>query len=1493
MFRSVTGIPKIKIWALFLLACTLVLGTSVGNAAPIVQFFQGFEVNNVWGDPGTDPDQVATGTGGITSKSGSFHGSAVAGDFTRWGGYNATFPANGYSTSVDFYLNVAGGYANDTRFDWSSAISNAAGAHRRDFVITGGFYNAASPCGSGNRFVFSASNNSPGNPCTPALNPVVVTTSGWYSLVHTFLRGSGNVLVVKMELINSSNQVLGTWYRSDPTDVIGTTVGGNRYGWLVTSGFPFLAVDNSQRTDLDPPTTNLVVSKAGDNGWLFYDDNTDKVDPTLGSFVTGPGVTPFGTGSAQISVTGTERKNLTTYQFAGTPLAAIETLAFSTYNPSAGNGGSANRSGYITFNVDFNGSDTFQRRLNYVPSQNGTVLQNTWQEWDAINGGNAQWSHSGPTWPAGVGGGGEPGTTLKTWNQILSQYPGIRVRVTDAFFGIRVGEPYNDGYTENIDDFKFGTSAGTTVFDFDPASSVTVTPAAVPTALDNDYTRINNAVQAAPAGSTVTLSGTFNWVEPNAAASWALGSDGQTGTPALSNDDYTILPPANRNGITITAASLGAATIQGPGDLPTANLEGVFQYFNEGDNQNTTISNIRFLDFDLAIAMFNGAGGTDAYNGTKILNNFIQIAQDLNATAAPADVNQNIGIHYSFGINQQISGNQIVFNGDGVSNGANFSTQVGMQSNTSGGAAYEGLQITNNVLTVTNAQSANPQVVIGIWENGHAHNSNITVSGNSFTNLAAGNNRATNLQRAFRVTSHSNGPTNVIYQNNFVSGANIGMQWLAGQAFGGNNPVGVLSNTFLNNGTAINVDSAGSAQLRFNRIVGNGVGVNNATAGTVNTTDNWWGCNYGPGSTGAGCAGPVNGTSGPVTTPDWLILTTSASPTVIGLGDTSTVSSPFRRVGNVAPAGNIPNGVPVVFSGTLGTVSPTTGSTSGGSAGTTFFTATAFGSGGATTTVDGQNVFAPITITATCPSVSTPVLTSTTAVSPGVPVTIPVNTSDLTGRGIISADFTFTYNTSVLINPPSVTVTAGTVSPSAVITINELTPGTIIVSVVAPGSTPFSGLGTIANINLGVTGAVGSVSPLTLTNFRFNGNTVCSTSASGTLTVISGTVTGKVTYENTVAVNYPVPNVNVNAAGAPPVSSITNVNGDYSLTGFGPGAYTVTPAKAAQSFLTPNGIASNDPAFIAQHVVGLITLNSTQLRAANVSGLPTVSSFDAALIAQWLVGITNPINQTGTWKFTPPSTTPNTVAGGVQNYQALLMGDVNGDWLTGPAARPEAQTANAVRASLPTSETATGTVKVVPFRIDNLNGVGVGSYQFDVEYDPAVIEPTALAADITGTLSEGLFAFSNSPMPGLLKVVVFGAVPVNGDGVFVNLKFSAIGSAGTSSPLRIRGFRFNDGNIQTTTVDGQISIAASSDVSIRGRVLTPMGQGLRNTRVVLTNTTGVQTFAISSSFGQFEFGGLTRGETYTVSVQSKRFRFAPQVVSVSDSVTAMDLIAQD
>lgn len=201
--------------------------------------------------------------------------------------------------------------------------------------------------------------------------------------------------------------------------------------------------------------------------WFIYDDVGEAVDNSLASFVIGPDTTPVGVGSVELSVSGTQRVNVATWQFAGTPLSAITEMSFNTYNGVEGNGtpSDTQRSAYINFNVDFNGSDTWQRRLVYLPLDNGTVVQDQWQEWNAIDSGAALWRYSGGTWPGGST------VATKSWSQILSEYPGVRIRISDPFFGIRVGEPYDSGYTENIDMVKFGTTfAGTTVFNFEPTT---------------------------------------------------------------------------------------------------------------------------------------------------------------------------------------------------------------------------------------------------------------------------------------------------------------------------------------------------------------------------------------------------------------------------------------------------------------------------------------------------------------------------------------------------------------------------------------------------------------------------------------------------------------------------------------------------------------------------------------------------------------------------------------------------------------------------------------------------------------------------------------------------------------------------------------------------------------------------------------------------------------------------------------------------------------
>ncbi len=532
-----------------------------------------------------------------------------------------------------------------------------------------------------------------------------------------------------------------------------------------------------------------------------------------------------------------------------------------------------------------------------------------------------------------------------------------------------------------------------------------------------------------------------------------------------------------------------------------------------------------------------------------------------------------------------------------------------------------------------------------------------------------------------------------------------------------------------------------------------------------------------------------------------------------------------------------------------------------------------------------------------CPVVSAPTIT----LQSGSAVIIPINTTALPSGAVISADFTFTYDSAKMIPfaYPNA-VTAGSVASSAVVTYSE-SPGILKVSLFDPGS--FSGSGALVNLHFNVVGPSASV-PLTLSGLLYNGGMVCSSTSNGTLNIESGAITGQVTYAHSPFI--PVPGVLLDAPGSPHISDTTNASGAYSLTGFGTSAYTVTPSKPDVLYndsLLVRGIFVNDATLVAQHVVGLITLNPTQLQAAKVSGFSTLTSFDAALIAQWIVNTTpaNPVNQTGKWKFNPGNGGTFVVNTHVtQNYTAILMGDVSGGWpnfVPRPALdQTGGLSADTVRASVPNVEAASRSEITVPFRIDNLGDKGVTSYQFDIEYDPAILAPVTSAASVNGTFSDGLTVVSNSPEAGLLKVAVFGALPVNGDGVYANLRFTAIGVAGATSPLIIREFRFNNGDDSVTTIGGRVTVTPGmsgvSTATINGKLSTSLGSGVTNARVILTRSNLEQRSVLSGPMGYFSFDGLVVGENYTVSVQAKRYTFAPRNISIADNaVTEINMMA--
>ena len=256
----------------WLRSASLTLGLSVlvaaSPASANVLYSNGFEVNNAgWTafGGGFNATRVPSGANGVTSASGSYHAeSSLSGSAGNWGGYNYGAGAvptvfQEYRTSIDIYLDTGGSWANDTRFDFSSAINNAAGAHRRDFIFNGGFYNDADGPGAGtDRFVISASNNSqPGNAYAknPARDPIAIDSTGWYTFEHHFYDNSG-VLAVDMSIFDASDALLNTWTISDPTDLIGG-IGGNRYGWFSYNQFSVLAFDNTSLEVPEPATIAL------------------------------------------------------------------------------------------------------------------------------------------------------------------------------------------------------------------------------------------------------------------------------------------------------------------------------------------------------------------------------------------------------------------------------------------------------------------------------------------------------------------------------------------------------------------------------------------------------------------------------------------------------------------------------------------------------------------------------------------------------------------------------------------------------------------------------------------------------------------------------------------------------------------------------------------------------------------------------------------------------------------------------------------------------------------------------------------------------------------------------------------------------------------------------------------------------------------------------------------------------------------------------------
>ena len=564
----------------------------------------------------------------------------------------------------------------------------------------------------------------------------------------------------------------------------------------------------------------------------------------------------------------------------------------------------------------------------------------------------------------------------------------------------------------------------------------------------------------------------------------------------------------------------------------------------------------------------------------------------------------------------------------------------------------------------------------------------------------------------------------------------------------------------------------------------------------------------------------------------------------------------------------------------------------------------------------------------------------------GQALSVPVSISETGLSAINTITFDLSYDSSKWNTAPPATFVDGAAFGGTVTT--TVSGGVVHVTISSGSSSSYlSGAGAV-NLHF-VSSNTGDNTAFTLSDFVYSSNTPTLHTGGATfsnnpllVSVSNGDIKGKVSsFYNGIA----IPGVTLNAAGLPVVTAVTDSFGIYDLLGFGDGSYTVTPSKPSETSDSAdvNGsIRSRDVTYIQRYRVGLppnpddpTSFWTDQMKAAaDVDQNGSVQSFDASLIQQFRAGIPNVVNQTGVWKFavspvppppssgpTPPIPSSRTYTNVFlpqmgQNYTALLLGDVDGS-LNFPAslaassrtkaapiemgtrenaevAVPNATTAS-VAVALPTDNIYTGTVSFnAPISVGDVTGQGITSYDIKVLYDPAVITPVGVnPVDTSGTLSSSMSVLGNVVSPGKLVISGSGINPINGSGALLKLVFKPVGNAGTFSNLNFSQFIFNNGVPTTTLSNGQIQIIGPSaaSASISGRLLTARGQGISSAQVVLTDTRGRKQTTVSGSFGNYRFSGLAAGETYIITVNSKRYTFTAQAVGVTGDLAAVNLIA--
>lgn len=192
---------------------------------------------------------------------------------------------------------------------------------------------------------------------------------------------------------------------------------------------------------------------------------------------------------------------------------------------------------------------------------------------------------------------------------------------------------------------------------------------------------------------------------------------------------------------------------------------------------------------------------------------------------------------------------------------------------------------------------------------------------------------------------------------------------------------------------------------------------------------------------------------------------------------------------------------------------------------------------------------------------------------------------------------------------------------------------------------------------------------------------------------------------------------------------------------------------------------------------------------------------------------------------------------------------------------------------------------------------------FTLNFDPTILNSPVVALGTGAPSGTTLNTNANLAASGRLGVLVYSGSPYAESAparqvVTVTFNIAPTAPAGPSAitfvtsptPLSVSSLQ---GVLLTTIYEVgvvSVSVPPPTAVTVGGKVTTPTGQNLRNAVVSLIDANNVKRTATTGTFGLYSFDNVQTGGTYTMTVSSKRYRFSPRVIVITESITNLDFV---